>query len=157
MLGDKLSAVFDGPYVVVSKSGPESYTIRRSNDHSRPEVRTHSSSIKKYFERPSRLNSNGKPTRNNLSNETIPLVLVSSSSKTCCSSSSSSPTPITMVYRTRGVYTYKDSEATGFFNRGIAKAKVVWIIREYWETQLRMNVAARNTRVSNRFFRQSST
>ena len=98
------------PYVVVSKNGLESYTIRRSNDHLKPEVRTHSSLMKKYFERPFRLR---KPTRNNISDETAPLVLVALYLKTYCSSLSSSSTRTTMIYQTR-VCTYDDCVATGF-------------------------------------------
>ena len=49
-----------------------------------------------------------------------------------------------MVYRTHGMYTYEDCEATGFFDRGVAKAKLVWQLRGYWETVLGVNVASRN-------------
>ena len=91
--------------------------------------------MKKYFERPSRLNSDEKPTVNDLSIETAPLVLVFSSLKTRCPSSS---TPITMVYRTRCLYLRRLRSYRIFLYRGIAKAKVVWRLRKYWKIQLRM-------------------
>ena len=73
----------------------------------------------------------------------IPLVLVVSS-QTSCSSLSSSPSSTTTIgYCTRGMYTYEDYKATEFFDRGVVKAKLVWQLRGYWETVLRINVASR--------------
>jgi hypothetical protein len=65
---NKLSPVFDGPYIITSKNGPESYTIQRPEDQKelpRAEVRAHASSLKTFFERPTRFLT--EPTLNKIS------------------------------------------------------------------------------------------
>ena len=69
---NKLSPVFDGPYTVVSKNGSESYTISRTNDQSRPEIRAHASSLKKYYERPPQFKETADQTQKERSKATTP-------------------------------------------------------------------------------------